>query len=203
MKNKEVVSAIVGTTFFALPYLGLSVAILPSIAIGAAAYGASELILGGTKKKKLVKKRFSDIINEARKENEFLLRVSKQIENLDTANNLIEIANTVDKIIASIQQKPERMKKIDHFFDYYLPILLKIVRRYDEIENQDITSKDSTTFIKSADDMIKRVNISFKKMLAGLYQSDIVDADAEMKVFNSMLNLDGLNAEIDLSDKEK
>ena len=40
MKNSEIISAIVGGTFFALPYLALSMPIIPSLAIGAAAFAA-------------------------------------------------------------------------------------------------------------------------------------------------------------------
>ena len=41
--------------------------------------------------------------------------------------------------------------------------------------------------------MISEVNKSFQKILSSLYQENIVDADAEMKVFNSMLKADGLD----------
>ena len=44
MKNKEIVSAFLGSAFFAVPYLGLSVALGPSLLIGCAAFGASELM---------------------------------------------------------------------------------------------------------------------------------------------------------------
>lgn len=50
--------------------------------------------------------------------------------------------------------------------------------------------------------MIKEANDSFKKLLDSLYQSDIVDADAEMKVFNTMLKSDGLSNEIEIKGKE-
>ena len=44
MKNSEIVSAVVGGTFFAVPYLALGVSVLPSLAIGAAAFAAGELV---------------------------------------------------------------------------------------------------------------------------------------------------------------
>ena len=43
MKNKDTISAIVGGAFFAIPYLALSLPILPSLAIGAGAFVAGEL----------------------------------------------------------------------------------------------------------------------------------------------------------------
>ena len=51
MKNKEIVSGVVGASFFAIGYLGLSVAIVPSLVLGAGAYIASELLINDSKKK--------------------------------------------------------------------------------------------------------------------------------------------------------
>ena len=44
MKKEYIFSAILGGTFFAVPYLALSVPLLPSLAIGAAAFAAGELV---------------------------------------------------------------------------------------------------------------------------------------------------------------
>ena len=46
--------------------------------------------------------------------------------------------------------------------------------------------------MKKADKMISDTNKSFKTILASLYQKDIMDADAEMKVYNMMLKADGI-----------
>ena len=55
MKNKEIISAVVGGVFFAVPYLGLSIALAPALAIGCGAFGASELVLSGIKPKETLK----------------------------------------------------------------------------------------------------------------------------------------------------
>ena len=41
--------------------------------------------------------------------------------------------------------------------------------------------------------ILKATNKAFKKILNSLYQSEIVDADAEMKVLNTMLTADGFD----------
>ena len=55
--------------------------------------------------------------------------------------------------------------------------------------------------MESTEKMIKKVNQSFKTQLSKLYQSDMIDTDAEMKVFNNMLNVDGYNDDNDLNTK--
>ena len=86
--------------------------------------------------------------------------------------------------------------------DYYLPVCVKIVDRYDEIENQKLTSNDSKKFMMDSKKIISDTNKAFKKILNSLYQSDILNADAEMKVYNSILKADGYENEIELEDGE-
>lgn len=205
MKNKEAISVIVGTAFFTIPYLALSVSVLPSLLIGVSAYGASELLFSETKKiqgQKNTTKSINNVLNKARENNKELIKLSKVLNNEETTASLIEITVTINKIIDTVDKKHSKFKNIDNLFDYYLPILVKIVTRYDEIENQELSSKEGKKFIESADNMIKEANDSFKKLLDSLYQSDIVDADAEMKVFNTMLKSDGLSNEIEIKGKE-
>ena len=40
--------------------------------------------------------------------------------------------------------------------------------------------------------MIKETTKSFQTILSSLYQNDLIDADAEMKVYDLMLTADGL-----------
>ena len=40
----QIISAFIGATFFAVPYLGMGISVLPSLGIGAIAYGAGTLM---------------------------------------------------------------------------------------------------------------------------------------------------------------
>ena len=68
--------------------------------------------------------------------------VSK-IDNEDIAKDLDEITKSSTKIINRIEENHLENKTANKFMDYYLPVCVKIVSRYDEIENQSLTSKDS------------------------------------------------------------
>ena len=198
MKNKEIVSAIVGSTFFAVPYLGLSFALAPALAIGCAAFGASELVLSSVKGKETLKDTDRDLyskINRAKKQNKEILALIPKVESIDTRKNLSEIHEVVNKIISTIEAKPKKAKKINNFFEYYLPVLIKIVNKYDEVENQRLKSKDGKEFMLKADKMISDTKNAFSTILDSLYQSDIMDADADMKVYNLMLKADGITGD--------
>ncbi len=198
MKNKEIVSAIVGSTFFAVPYLGLSFALAPALAIGCVAFGASELVLSSVKGKETLKDTDRDLylkVNRAKKQSKEILALIPKVESLETRKNLSEIHEVVNKIISTVESKPKKAKKIDNFFEYYLPVLIKIVNKYDEVENQKLKSKDGKEFMVKADKMISDTKKAFATILDSLYQSDIMDADADMKVYDLMLKADGITGD--------
>ena len=195
MKNSEVVSAVVGGTFFAVPYLALSIPLLPSLAIGAAAFAAGELVFKTDVVQTLKESNVSlyETLELAKNQNKHILEMILKIENEDLRKDLNEINSTTSKIITTIEKNPENVKKIKNFFDYYLPVTVKLVDRYDEIENQKINSEEEKTFNTTTEKTIKEINGVFKQFLNILYQSDMNDTNVEIKVLNSMLKADGLS----------
>ena len=195
MKNKEVTSALLGSTFFAIPYLGLSVALAPSLVIGGCAFLASELMFSGVKTKEKLKntnKTLYQKILEARKEQKQIKTLIPKVENIETQKNLKEINETINKILEEVEKNPKKEKSLNNFFDYYLPVLIKITSRYDEIENTRLTSNDEKKFMTKAEKVIKDTNKAFKTILSNLYQKDIMDTDADMKVYELMMKADGI-----------
>lgn len=111
MKNSTIVSAIVRWSIFAIPYLGLSIGIIPSLAIGASAFGAGELILSKTEKTKQEKLNVYEALNEAKNTNTKIQKMVSQVENPELSNNISEIHTTVSKIIETVEKKPDKYKK--------------------------------------------------------------------------------------------
>ena len=167
--------------------------VLPSLAIGVGAFCAGELVFHVAKKENIVKKNMNEIIMEAKTKNLQISKIAPKIEDPELVKNIKEISLTVEKIINTVEAKPEKFKKAEKFFSYYLPVTINILNRYDEIENQNLTTEDGKKFMESTKKMIEKINNAFKKQLSSLYQSDIIDSDAEMKVFDSMLKADGYN----------
>ena len=204
MKNREIVSAAIGVGFFAVPYLALSAPILPSLLIGAAAFGAGELVFGDYKLTlKETNKSLYHTLEDAKKKNKHILDMIPLIEDEEIQKELNEIHDSITKIIETVSKNPKKVDQTDNFFDYYLPVTVKIVDRYDEIENQKLSSKDAKKFLNSTNKMVKEINRAYKKILDNLYKKDIVDMDAEMKVFNSLLKADGYNDSEITGEKEE
>ena len=195
MKNKDITSALIGSVFFAVPYIGIGVSLLPSIVIGGVAFTAGELVLSGIKPKKTLKNTNISLykkIENAKKENSEIKEFIPKVESEYTKTNLKSINETVDKILKVVENDTKKEKKLNNFFDYYLPVLIKIVNKYDEIENQRLVSSEGKIFLKKADKMIEETNKAFSIILSSLYQKDIMDASADLKVYDMMLKADGI-----------
>ena len=195
MKNKDVVSAIVGSAFFAIPYLGLGVALAPSLIIGGLAFGAGELVTSGIKPKLTLKDTNISLykkIELAKKQNKEIKDIIPKVENEYTKTNLQEINETITQIIDVVIKDNEKEKRLNNFFDYYLPILIKIIDKYDEIENQKLVSREGQEFLKKAEKQIEQTNKAFKIILSSLYQKEIMDVEADLKVYDMMLKADGI-----------
>lgn len=195
MKNKEILSAFLGSAFFAIPYIGLSVELAPALVMGVAAFGASELMFSGIKTKQKLKdsnKSLYQKIQEAKKQSKQIKSLIPKVEKQETKQNLKEINETINKILEEAEKNPKKEKKLNNFFDYYLPVLIKIASRYDEIENTRLTSNDEKKFMTKAEKIIKDTNKAFKTILSNLYQKDIMDTDADMKVYELMMKADGI-----------
>ena len=197
MKNKDIVSSVVGASFFAVGYLALALPVLPALAIAGAGFVASELVINGNKKiEEEVGLSFKEEVSLSRKQIKYLKEMINKIDDETVSKDLDEITKSADKIINKIEDHELKNKTATNFMDYYLPVCVKIVGRYDEIENQSLTSRDSKEFMQNTGKLLKATNKAFKKILNSLYQSEIIDADAEMKVFNTMLTADGFDEKL-------
>ena len=116
-----------------------------------------------------------------------------QIEEETIKKNLKEIHDTVNKIIKTIEKNPEKEKQLKNFFDYYLPVTVKLVDKFNEIENQNIKSKESKKFYQSISKTIEELKDVYMKFQNNLYSSDMLDTNIEIKILNSMLKSDGLD----------
>ena len=205
MKKRYIFSCLLGGTFFAVPYLALGISALPAAAIGVAAYGAGTLLF-----KDRTKIDISDNITLEDKETlknaqnmvKKIREISTKLESKELIKNTIEICNTSDKIIDTAIEKPEKIKKIRNFLNYYLPVTERILERYDEIENQKLSTKEPKKFMSSVEEMIVKIKSAFEQQLSNIYQTEMIDTDAELKVFETMLKSDGFIENIDFNTKD-
>ena len=199
MKKKYIFSGLIGGGFFAASYLLLNLGLAPSLITSVAALGASSLIfksdydlddLGIDNAKE-----YLELLQESEKNVTKLKQMKDKIQNTDIRGKIININKTTDKIIKVLHKKPDKISSASKFLNYYLPVTIKILERYDEIEEQKLNSSSSRDFENKVNQMISNIEIAFDNQLNNLYNEEFIDTSAEIKVFEAMLKSDGLLGE--------
>lgn len=201
MKKQYVFSLALGGAFFAVPYLALGIGALPAAAIGVAAYGAGNLIFKDRSNKLDISDDITiddkEALHNAQNMVKDIRDISTKLESSKLIKDTKEICNTSDKIINTVIDKPKKIKKIRNFLNYYLPVTYRILQRYDEIENQKLNTEDTRKFMNSVEEMIAKIKVAFEQQLSNIYQTEMIDTNAELKVFETMLKSDGFIENID------
>lgn len=194
--KKYVLSSVVGGGFFAASYLLLSLGFAPSLGAAVVAFGASSLIFKDSYNlDKLGKENLEDykkLVEVSQTDLVKLKKMQSKISDEKIGNNVSSIIKTSEKIIKVLLKKPEKISSASKFLNYYLPITVRILEKYEEIEDQNLTSNSSLEFTDRIRNLIVNIELAFENQLNNLYSSDLIDTNAEIKVFETVLKSDGL-----------
>lgn len=196
MKKKYVISSILGGGFFAASYLALSLPILPASLTALAAFGSGLLIFKdeydiddlGEKNQASYRK----LLEESNTSLKALKKVKGQISDIILEKHITNIIDSTEKIIKVLHEKPNKISSASKFLNYYLPVTIRILERFDEIYDQKLTSSSSKNFLDKIRNMITNIEEAFNNQLNNLYNDELIDTNAEIKVFEAMLKEDGL-----------
>ncbi len=196
MKASYIISIIIAIIAFCGLYLGLDLNVIFSIFISLGSYYALTLIFNRNEvlqeKIDFERLEYEQLTAQATNTIKQIKGLEGKIENQGIQSNISQICETSDKILLSLKEKPKKMKQVRKFVDYYLPFTLKILDQYDRVENQSLTSQESIDFMERVERMLDRVKLACEAQLNNMYDLDIIDTNADIKVFETMLKTDGL-----------
>ena len=196
MKASYIISIIIAIIAFCGLYLGLDLNVIFSIFISLGSYYALTLIFNRNEvlqeRIDLERLEYEQLTAQASSTIKQIKGLEGKIENQGIQSNISQICETSDKILLSLKEKPKKMKQVRKFVDYYLPFTLKILDQYDRVENQSLTSQESIDFMERVERMLDRVKLACEAQLNNMYDLDIIDTNADIKVFETMLKTDGL-----------
>ncbi|MBQ8379791.1 MAG: 5-bromo-4-chloroindolyl phosphate hydrolysis family protein [Clostridia bacterium] len=196
MKLSYLLSIIVGISSFCLLYLGLDLNIIFSIVVSLVAYYAATMIFKEKDElqmdisQDLVK--YEKLITDARANIRRLELLKEKIENATLRDDITYVCDISDRILKSLKENPKKTGQVRKFIDYYLPFTLNILTQYNKIEDQELTSIESKEFMDKVEMMIGRVKEACEIQLNNMYESDLLNTNADIKVFETMLKTDGL-----------
>ena len=117
-------------------------------------------------------------------------RISAQID-------LIE--RLTAQIFDCVRKNPKKLSQIRQFLNYYLPTTIKLMEQYLTLQNQSLKTENITEGMQKIEDLLDKVIIAFQRQLDALFEADVVDITADIRVMEQMMASEGLTRKTDFT----
>ena len=118
-------------------------------------------------------------------------------ERMSAQIDLIERLTT--QIFDCVKEHPEKLKQIRQFLNYYLPTTIKLMEQYVTLQNQSLKTENITEGMQKIEDLLDKVIIAFQRQLDALFEADVVDITADIRVMEQMMASEGLTNKKDFA----
>ena len=122
-------------------------------------------------------------------------RLNDSIEDPTLSAQIDHIEATTGKIFAYVMAHPEQKSQIRRFLNYYLPTTLKLLNAYDRLDEAGISGVNIDGAKGRISDVMCAIVDAFDRQLDALYQGEVMDINAEIKVLQDLLTGDGLSGQ--------
>ncbi len=126
---------------------------------------------------------------------EYVARIkelNEEIPDYKLSAQIRQIEILTQKIFDYVKMHPEKAKGIKQFMNYYLPTTIKLLEQYVVLQNQGLRMGNIDEGMKKIEDMLDKVIVAFQKQLDSLFESDVVDITADIRVMEQMMASQGL-----------
>ena len=103
------------------------------------------------------------------------------------------------QIFNCVRQHPEKLSQIRQFLNYYLPTTIKLMEQYVTLQNQNVKTENITEGMQKIEDLLDKVIVAFQRQLDALFESDVVDITADIRVMEQMMASEGLTNKKDFA----
>ena len=103
------------------------------------------------------------------------------------------------QIFDCVKQHPEKLSQIRQFLNYYLPTTIKLMEQYVTLQNQSVKTENITEGMQKIEDLLDKVIVAFQRQLDALFESDVVDITADIRVMEQMMASEGLTEKKDFA----
>ena len=115
-------------------------------------------------------------------------------------NRLEELTH---KILAYVEEHPEKESRIRRFRAHYLPKTIKICESYARFEQQGVQGENIRTAMQEVEDVMDSLVRGFENQLDMLFDDEALDVSTDISVLESMMAPAELKIEDFLPQREK
>ena len=98
----------------------------------------------------------------------------------------------VRRIFERAEAHPESVPDLKKLMDYYLPMTVKLLNAYAEMDAQPVQGETIRASKKEIEETLDTLNYAFEKLLDDLFQDAAMDVSSDISVLNTLLAQEGL-----------
>lgn len=98
----------------------------------------------------------------------------------------------VRQIFKRAEEHPEIVPDLKRMMDYYLPMTIKLLDAYEEMDGQPVQGENIRNSKKEIEDTIDTLNEAFAKLLDSVFKDTAWDVSSDISVLHTMLAQEGL-----------
>lgn len=98
----------------------------------------------------------------------------------------------VRQIFRRAQADPEVIPDLKKLMDYYLPMTVKLLNAYADMDEQGVEGDTITASKREIEDTLDTLNLAFEKLLDDLFRDTALDVSSDISVLHTLLAQEGL-----------
>ena len=127
--------------------------------------------------------------------NEFLDKIHKSndaIPGVEISAKISRMELIVEKIFERAEKHPEIIPDLKKLMNYYLPMTVKLLDAYEEMDQQPVQGENIQSSKKEIEDPLDTLNQAFEKLLDSVFQDTAWDVSSDISVLHTLLAQEGL-----------
>ena len=105
---------------------------------------------------------------------------------------IAKMEQIVEQIFQRAEEHPEIIPDLKKMMDYYLPMTVKLLDAYEDMDRQSIQGETIRASKKEIEDTLDTLNEAFAKLLDSVFQDTAWDVSSDISVLHTMLAQEGL-----------
>ena len=128
--------------------------------------------------------------------------LNDQIDDIKISRKIARIEDLTKKIFDEVVEDNQTRSSVRRFLNYYLPTTIKLLKAYEDMEEQDTAGENIVATMKKINEMLSTIGVAFEKQLDKMFADDALDISTDITVFESILKQEDLIGE-SISDTQK
>ena len=117
---------------------------------------------------------------------------NNQIGHPELSGQITRLEEICRQIFKEIQRRPQKAPLIRRSLDYYLPVVLKLLQAYQNMDGQAVQGENVQSAMGKIEGIMETVLKAFSNQLDGLYKDEALDISTDITVLQGMLTQEGL-----------